>query len=77
MSMRVEILWPNFLTKHDVIIHVDELGGESRNVMKVALYGRGRKGRQVTQVLEYLLNIKTHIHSLLANIRSLILLPCN
>lgn len=38
--MAVEVIWPDRFAKHDIIIHVDELVREARDVVQVALYGR-------------------------------------
>ena len=50
VSVSVEVIWPHFFTKHDVVVHVDELVRESRDAMDMSLYGRRAEGGQVAGV---------------------------
>lgn len=59
-GLGVEILRPHLLTKHNVIIHVNELLGQSRDPMDVGLYGGRTESRKVGLVRENFLSIYNH-----------------
>ena len=51
----VEILRPHGVTKHDVVVEVNEELGEARDAMEVGFDGGGAVGRQVGLVGENVL----------------------
>ena len=51
----VEILRPNWSSKHYIIVEINEPLGEAGDVMEMSLDCRGTEGRQVTLVGKYLL----------------------
>jgi len=50
-----EVIRPDFLAKHDVVVHVDEALRQARDSMQVALYGWRGECWKVALVAEYLL----------------------
>ena len=45
--MSVEVFRPHVISKHDIIVEVDEILGQSWNAMQVTFYGWGTVGGQV------------------------------
>lgn len=56
-GLGVEILGPHLPTKHNVIVHINELLGQSWDPMDVGLYGRRTESRKVGLVWENFLSI--------------------
>lgn len=56
--MAVEVVWPHVFAKHDVIVEVNELLGESLDAVDVGLDGRGAERGKVAVVLENILKEK-------------------
>ena len=56
--VRVEVVRPDVFAEHDVIVHVDELLGQPRDAVDVALNGRRRERGQVTLVRKDFLRIQ-------------------
>ena len=48
VRMSIEIIWPNIATKHDIIVQVNELIGQTGNTMQMTFNCWRRKCRQVT-----------------------------
>lgn len=64
-GLGVEILGPHLLTKHHVVIHVNELLRESRDPMDVGLYGRRTESWKVGLVWENFLSIYNQKYTVL------------
>lgn len=50
--VRVEVLWPHLIPKHDVIVEIYEVVGQSRDAVQMTLNGRGAICRKVGVVGE-------------------------
>ena len=50
--MSVEVLRPHRVSKHDIIVEIDEVVGKARNAMEVAFNGWRAVRRQVGPVLK-------------------------
>jgi hypothetical protein len=51
----VEVLWPYWGSKHDIIIEIDEPLAEAWDAVEMSFYRRRTEGREMTLVQEYLL----------------------
>jgi len=56
--VRVEVLGPDCVPEHDVIVEVDKVLGQPRDLVQVALDGRGAVRGQVGPILKYVLATK-------------------
>lgn len=56
--MAVEVVWPDVLAEHHVVVEVNKLLGEPWDAVDVGLYSWGAKGGKVAVVLEDILQIK-------------------
>ena len=54
-GVAVEVVRPDVLAEHHVVIEVNELLGEPRDAVDVGLYGRGAEGGKVAVVQEDIL----------------------
>lgn len=64
-GLGVEILGPHLPTKHNVIVHINELLGQSWDPMDVGLYGRRTESRKVGLVWENFLSIYNQMYIVL------------